>query len=81
MFNPINFISKFIKSSNQKELDKLIKIDLVRIKLKKNINIFPDISVNRQNINVVFKTSYGENRLSKAISDNIDFELSISGIK
>ena len=26
MFNPINFISKFIKSSNQKELDKLIKI-------------------------------------------------------
>ena len=26
MFNPINFISKFIKSSNQKELDRLIKI-------------------------------------------------------
>ena len=28
MFNPINFISKFIKSSNQKELDRLIKIVL-----------------------------------------------------
>ena len=26
MFNPINFISKFIKSSNQKELDRLTKI-------------------------------------------------------
>ena len=26
MFNPINFISKFIKSSNQKELDRLIKV-------------------------------------------------------
>ena len=28
MFNPINFISKFIKSGNQKELDRLIKIVL-----------------------------------------------------
>ncbi len=26
MFNPINFISKFIKSSNEKELDKLVNI-------------------------------------------------------
>ena len=26
MFNPLNLISKFIKSSNQKELDKAIKI-------------------------------------------------------
>ena len=26
MFNPLNFISKFIKSSNQKELDRLQKI-------------------------------------------------------
>jgi len=26
MLNPINFITKFIKSSNQKELDRLIKI-------------------------------------------------------
>ena len=26
MFNPINFISKFIKSSNQKELDRMTKI-------------------------------------------------------
>ena len=26
MFNPLNFISKFIKSSNQKELDRIDKI-------------------------------------------------------
>ena len=26
MFNPINFISKFIKSNNQRELDKMNKI-------------------------------------------------------
>ena len=25
MFNPLNFISKFIKSGNQKELDKINK--------------------------------------------------------
>ena len=69
------------KSFFQKKLDKITKIDLVRIKLQKNINIFPDISLNRQNINVVFKSSYGEKRLSKAISNNIEFELSLSGIK
>ena len=26
MFNPLNFISKFIKSGNQKELDRISKI-------------------------------------------------------
>ena len=26
MLNPLNFISKFIKSSNQKELDRVAKI-------------------------------------------------------
>ena len=26
MLNPLNFISKFIKSSNQKELDRIAKI-------------------------------------------------------
>ena len=30
MLNPLNFISKFIKSSNQKELDRIAKI-LVKI--------------------------------------------------
>ena len=26
MLNPLNFLSKFIKSSNQKELDRIVKI-------------------------------------------------------
>ena len=35
MFNPFNFISKFIKSSNQKELDRIGKI-VTKISLLKN---------------------------------------------
>ena len=33
MLNPLNFLSKFIKSSNQKELDRIAKIDLVILNL------------------------------------------------
>ena len=36
MLNPLNFISKFIKSSNQKELDRLNKI-LDKINSKENL--------------------------------------------
>ena len=39
MFNPLGFISKFIRSSNQKELDKIGKI-------VKNINILEDKFIN-----------------------------------
>ncbi len=35
MFNPLGFISKFIKSSNQKELDRINKI-------VENINLLED---------------------------------------
>ena len=39
MFNPLGFISKFIKSSNQKELDRVGKIvDKINL-LEKNIEI------------------------------------------
>ena len=38
MLNPLNFISKFIKSSNQKELDRLQKI-------VKQVNVMEDIIV------------------------------------
>ncbi|SVD32593.1 uncharacterized protein METZ01_LOCUS385447, partial [marine metagenome] len=38
MLNPLNFISKFIKSSNQKELDRLQKI-------VKQVNVMEDITV------------------------------------
>jgi cell division protein ZapD len=65
----------------EKRLDSNTRIDLVRIRLQKNINIFPDISVNRQNINIVFKYSFGSKIVSKAIEDNINFELSLPRIK
>ena len=79
-------ISKFenisIKDSYfEMKLNKSIKIDLIRIKLEKNINIYPDISVSTQNINILFKTSYGENRLSKVIDESLDFGLSMSSSK
>ena len=65
----------------EKKLDKNSKFDLARIKLKKNINIFPDVSISQQNINIIFKTSYGSNRHTKAISENVDFDLSLSCTK
>jgi len=65
----------------EKKLDKNTRMDLVRIKLLKNNNIYPVISVNRQNINIIFKTSYGRNQISKPVTEDIDFSLSVSGIK
>ncbi len=62
------------------KLDRSKKADLVRIKLEKNINIYPDISVNSQNINIMFKTSYGSNRLSKPIEEDLNFGISICSI-
>ena len=38
MLNPLNFISKFIKSSNQKELDRLKKI-------VEQVNVYEDFTV------------------------------------
>ena len=63
------------------KLDKSTKIDLIRIKLESNINIYPDISVSTQNINIIFKTSYGKNRLSRVIDESLDFGLSMSSSK
>ena len=96
-FNPLIVASKLIlnarrntsdfvsftstKSYFEKKIDKNSKVDLVRIKLLKECNIYPVISVNRQNINIVFKTSYGKNKLSKPVTENNEFSLSLSGIK
>ncbi len=66
------------KSYFEKKLDKNATIDLVRIKIEKDTNIYPDISVNRQNINAVFKTAFGDNRVARTIVDDIEFELSLS---
>lgn len=68
------------KSFFQTKIDQNIKVDLVRIKLLSNLNIYPDVSVNRQNLNIIFKETYGVNRLSKAIDENINFDLSLSSI-
>ena len=47
MFNPLNLITKFIKSSNQKEIDRLQKITQKINSLEENVkrlkdNEFPD---------------------------------------
>ena len=65
----------------EEKLDNKTKIDLVRIKLKKELNIYPDISVNRQNICINFKKTYGNNKLSKPIDTGIKFEISLTGCK
>ncbi|MDC0482415.1 cell division protein ZapD [Gammaproteobacteria bacterium] len=65
----------------EKRLDTRARIDFVRIRLQKNINVFPDISVNRQNINIIFKYSLGSKILSRAVEDNVNFEISLPGIK
>ena len=80
--NTTDFIQyKSSKSYFEKKLDKNSRVDLVRIKLLKKDNLYPVISVNRQNINVIFKTSYGKNKLSKQITENNEFSLSLSVIK
>ena len=96
-FNPLILASKLIlntrrntadfipyissKSYFEKKLDKNARVDLVRIKLLKNNNIYPVISVNRQSINIIFKTSYGKNKTSKSVTEDSEFSLSVSGIK
>ena len=80
--NTTDFVQyKSSKSYFEKKLDKNSRVDLVRIKLLKIDNLYPVISVNRQNINVIFKTSYGKNKLSKQITENNEFSLSLSTIK
>ena len=76
-FKNISITDSFFET----KLDKSTKIDLIRVKLENNINIYPDISVSTQNINILFKTSYGNNRLSKVIDGSLDFELSMSASK
>ena len=69
------------KSYFEQKIDKNSRVDLVRIKILKKDNIYPVISVNSQNISVIFKNSYGKNKLSKPITENNEFSLSLSGIK
>ena len=68
------------KSFFQIKIDQNSKIDFLRVRLLESYNIFPDISVNRQNLNIIFKSTYGNQKLSKAIEESISFDLSFSGI-
>ena len=43
MFNPLNLISKFIKSSNQKELDRIGKIVIKVNSLEENFKNLNDL--------------------------------------
>ena len=56
MFNPLDFISKFIKSGNQKELDRIAKI-------VENINKFEENFKNLTDIDLLNKTSEFKNRI------------------
>ncbi len=58
-------------------------IDLVRVKVLTDKNIFPDISANSKNVNIIFKELYkNENNgiLSRAIDDNFIFEIALCGL-
>ena len=61
MLNPLNFISKFIKSSNQKELDRISKIiEKVNYLESKIINI-PDLDFPKKTLELKEKLKKGEN--------------------
>ena len=61
MFNPINLISKFIKSSNQKELDKLAKI-------VSEVNAHEEKVAKLQNEDFPIKTEEFKKRINKGES-------------
>ena len=63
MLNPLNFISKIFKSSNQKELDKLTKIVT-------KINIFENKISNFSEKDFLNKTSELKNKIKEGVSLN-----------
>ena len=50
MFNPLNLISKFIKSSNQKELDRIGKIVIKVNSLEENFKNLNDLDFPKKTI-------------------------------
>ena len=61
MLNPLNFISKFIKSSNQKELDRIGKI-VEKVNLfEGTISDIPDEDFPKKTIELKQKISEGKN--------------------
>ena len=60
MFNPLSFIAKFIKSSNQKELDRMGKIVTKINLLEKNIKILKDEDFPEKTIELKEKIKKGQ---------------------
>ena len=61
MLNPLNFITKFIKSSNQKELDRINKIVVKVNSLEASIKKFSDEEFPKKTIELKKKLNKGEN--------------------
>ena len=60
MLNPLNFLSKFIKSSNQKELDRIVKI-------VERVNSYEDIFLKIDDKEFPKKTIEFKKKLAKEI--------------
>ena len=56
MFNPLNLISKFIKSSNQKELDRIGKIVIKVNSLEENFKNLNDLDFPKKLLNTKIKS-------------------------
>ena len=61
MINPLNFISKFIKSSNQKELDRLARIVEKVNSFEDKINTISDIDFPKKTLELKKRLKQGEN--------------------
>ena len=61
MFNPFNFVSKFIKSNNQRELDRISKI-------VKKINSLEENSIKLNNLDFPKKTREFKEKISKGMA-------------
>ena len=92
MFNLLNFISKFIKSSNQKELDRIGKIvkkvnllesDIQKLKdedFPKKTNKLKDMIKNGHNLNQILPEAFGLVReASKRVRNERHYDVQIFG--
>ncbi len=61
MFNPLNFLSKFIKSSNQKELDRIAEIVKVVNSFEDQIKTFSDVDFPKKTLEFKKRLKQGEN--------------------
>ena len=60
MLNPLNFISKFIKSGNQKELDQINKIVIIINNLEEKYRILKDDDFPKKTIELKKRIKNGE---------------------